>query len=166
MKKLPYIALVIVTALLISCNAGEKKMNTKEDRFKHDIFEQGMKAPGQVFTGDVWVRMLVTDDEHVFDTQVYNVQFAAGGRTFWHSHPGGQILLATSGEGYYQEEGQPARLLKKGDVVEIPPHVNHWHGAAPTSDFVHIGLSSRTDKGPAAWGGEVTEEQYKEASKK
>ena len=68
-----------------------------------------------------------------FDTQAYNVMFEAGARTNWHAHPGGQLLFVTKGTGYYQELGIPARLLNPGDVVEILPNVNHWHGAAPNS---------------------------------
>lgn len=31
----------------------------------------------------------------------------------------GQLLLCTSGRGYYQETGKPIRLLLPGDVVKI-----------------------------------------------
>ncbi len=111
------------------------------------------------------VNMLVTDEEKTFDTQAYDVKFPAKARTYWHSHPGGQLLFVTSGKGYYQEKGKPARLLQKGGVVEIPVNVVHWHGAAPDSEFVHLGVSCRTDKGPARWFGEVTDKEYDEAVK-
>lgn len=124
------------------------------------IFPQGMKAPNTIFTGNVYVNMLVTDQEKIFNTQVYNVEFEPGARTYWHSHPGGQILLVTEGVGYYQEEGKEARKLTKGDVVEIPIGVKHWHGAAPDSNFTHIGMTTKVDAGPAEWLGEVTEEEY------
>lgn len=138
-----------------SCNnSGDKKM---ED---NSIFEKGDQAPSQVFTGTVWVKMLHTDENKDFDTQAYNVIFEPGGRTFWHSHPGGQILFVTSGKGYYQEKDKPARPLQKGDVVAIPPHVVHWHGAGPNDEFVHLGISSQVHLGPAEWFGPVTEEQY------
>lgn len=127
---------------------------------QNNIFLRGEKAPSQVFTGDVYVNMLVTDENKVYNTQAYNVEFEAGARTFWHSHPGGQILLVTEGVGYYQEEGKPARRLTKGDVVEIPINVKHWHGAAPDSHFTHIGMSTKVDEGPAEWLGEVTDEEY------
>lgn len=45
--------------------------------------------------------------------------FAPGCRNSWHSHEGGQLLLCTSGRGYYQEKGKPIRLLLPGDVVKI-----------------------------------------------
>ena len=53
-----------------------------------------------------------------------NVTFAPGCRNNWHiHHKGGQILLVTGGRGYYQEWGQPARELRTGDIVNIPPEV-------------------------------------------
>ena len=151
---------VITVAALLSCatHKGDEAMNTQL------LFEKGEKAPNQVFTNTVWVKMLLTDDEKVFDTQVYNVAFEPAARTFWHSHPGGQILLVTDGIGYYQEKDQPARKLRRGDVVAIPPEVVHWHGAAPQSEFVHIGMSTKVHEGPAAWAGPVTDEQYNEAT--
>ncbi len=128
------------------------------------IFERGGRASNEIFSNTVWVKMLVTDEEKVFDTQVYNVTFEPAARTHWHSHPGGQILLATSGKGYYQEKGKPAQVLKGGDIVNIPPDVIHWHGAAPEDSFVHIGMSTQVHLGPATWLGPVTDAEYKEAT--
>lgn len=123
-----------------------------------DIFERGSKGSSDFFTGNVWVKMLVTDENGVFDTQIYNVVFEPRARTHWHSHPGGQILIVTRGKGFYQERGKLARMLKKGDVVEIPPNVVHWHGAAPNEELVHIGISTQVHLGPAEWFGPVTDE--------
>lgn len=128
------------------------------------IFAKGEKAPGDFFSHTVWVKMLHVDEDKAFDTQVYNVEFESAARTHWHSHPGGQILLATEGRGYYQEKGKSARLLRKGDVVAIPPDVVHWHGAAPAEQFVHIGMSTQVHLGPATWLGPVTDPEYAEAT--
>lgn len=72
------------------------------------------------------------------------VTFEPGCRNHWHIHHaangGGQILIVTAGRGYYQEWGKPAQELKAGDVVNIPPEVKHWHGAAPDSAFQHLAL--------------------------
>jgi quercetin dioxygenase-like cupin family protein len=128
------------------------------------IFPKGDRAPQEYFSNTAWVRMLHADESRSLDTQVYNVVFEAAARTYWHSHPGGQILLVTSGRGYYQEKGEPARLLEKGDVVAIPPDVVHWHGAAPDNEFVHIGLSSQVHLGPAEWSGPVKDSEYADAT--
>ncbi|MDM8159706.1 cupin domain-containing protein [Labilibaculum sp. K2S] len=90
----------------------------------------------------------------------YNVIFSPGCRNYWHLHPGGQILYCTSGEGYYQEKGKPAQLLKADDVVEIKPNVVHWHGATSDKEFVHLGVSTQLSKGAPIWYGKVTDEEY------
>lgn len=48
---------------------------------------------------------------------------------------------SSGGEGWYQEEGKPAQLLKTGDVANIPPNVKHWHGATKDSWFVHLAIT-------------------------
>lgn len=127
---------------------------------KSTIFPRGDQAPKEVFTNTTWLKMLHADEGSMFDTQVYNVTFEPSARTHWHSHPGGQILLVTDGAGYYQEKGKAAQLCKPGDVVAIPSNVIHWHGAAPNSQFVHIGMSTQVHLGPAKWLGPVTDEEY------
>ena len=128
------------------------------------IFPKGNKADSGIFTGYVWVKMLVTEKE--YNCSVYNLTFEPGARTYWHSHPGGQILLVTAGKGYSQEEGKPARFLRPGDVVTIPQNVKHWHGAAKNSWFVHIGISTNPQAGDAKWFEEVNEQEYNKLENK
>ncbi|MGG1636181.1 cupin domain-containing protein [Paenibacillus sp. NRS-1760] len=75
-------------------------------------------------------------------------------------HPSGQILLVTGGRGWFQEEGKRAQELQAGDVVEIPPNIKHWHGAAADSWFVHLAIDLDTTMGPAQWFKSVTDEEY------
>ena len=138
--------------LLMSCNTKNNNMNTKE------IFPKGQQAE-ENFTGETHVEMLTVDAQN-FDAMSYNVTFAPGSRTDWHSHPGGQILYCTYGEGCYQEKGKAVQHLKAGDVVEIKPDIVHWHGAAPNSEFVHLGISTQLSKGAVEWLGAVTDEEY------
>ena len=128
------------------------------------MFPKGDQGPKKYFSNTTWVKMLHTDEKGAFDTQVYNVTFEPSARTYWHSHPGGQILLITNGTGYYQEKWKPAQLLKPGDVVTIPPDVVHWHGASPKKKFVHLGMSTKVHRGPAKWFGPVTDKEYNEAT--
>lgn len=125
-----------------------------------DVFPKGNKLPDTPnFTGDAWLEMLVTKADSM-DCTVGNVTFAPGVRNSWHSHPGGQILLCTSGEGRYQEKGKPVQVLRPGDVVKIAPNVVHWHGAAPDSEFTHIAVGPQQSKGGAVWLEPVTDEEY------
>jgi len=120
---------------------------------------EGEKINSANFYGTVWLNMMGATDS-TMHVSYGNVTFEPRARTNWHSHPGGQILLITGGKGYYQALGEPARLLQKGDMVEIPPNVVHWHGAAPDSEFSHIAISLNTDKGEAVWLQPVTDEEY------
>lgn len=70
-------------------------------------------------------------------------------------------MLVTAGEGRYQAEGQEIQILKRGDVVRIPPNVKHWHGAAPDSEFAHISVETNLPNNKTDWLEPVTDEQYK-----
>ncbi|MDR1500572.1 MAG: cupin domain-containing protein, partial [Tannerellaceae bacterium] len=116
--------------------------------------------PNDWFSGVAWLFPLVntTDTEGFY--AIGQVTFAAGGRTFWHTHPAGQILLCTDGKGWYQERGKPAQALTKGDVVIIPKDVEHWHGAAADNPFVHIAVTNYRDGSGVTWLNPVTDEEY------
>ena len=139
--------------MVVSCTT--LKQNSMKST---EIFPKGQKATAY-FTGDAWIEML-SSDVATFDAMTYNVTFAPGSRNYWHVHSGGQILLCTSGEGYYQEKGQPAQKLKAGDVIEVKPNVIHWHGATPTSTFVHIGITPQVNKNNVTWLNPVSEDEY------
>ena len=124
-----------------------------------NIFPKGDKAPADYFTGTAWIKPLVPADSNL-NTVVANVVFEPGARNFWHTHPGGQILIATEGVGYFQEKGKSIQLLRKGDVISILPNVEHWHGASPDSQFTHIAINPNAQNGPAVWLRPVNDEEY------
>jgi 4-carboxymuconolactone decarboxylase len=126
---------------------------------KDAIFPRGQRAPAEYFTGTAWVSPLVPKDETGTFT-IGNVEFEPGCRNNWHTHPRGQILLVTDGDGWYQERGKTARSLTKGDVVVIPSGVEHWHGASRDSSLTHIAISNFGENGPVTWLDRVTDEEY------
>ncbi len=97
---------------------------------------------------------------------LFNVTFEPKCRNNWHIHHagkdgnGGQILIVTDGRGYYQEWGKPARELHKGDVVNIPAGVKHWHGAAKDSWFSHIAVEVPSEGSKNEWLEPVSDEEY------
>ena len=95
-------------------------------------------AYAKYFSGRSWLYPLSRDQLHIS-----GVTFEPNCRNSWHIHHaktgGGQILIVTAGEGYYQEWGKEKRRIKKGDTVNIPAGVKHWHGAADCW-FQHIAL--------------------------
>ena len=148
--------------LITSCNCNNKEINMKQAKEPNTpIMGLGSIIEGPNFTGDAWLKMLSAVPS--YDCQVYNVTFAPTVRNSWHSHSVGQILLCTDGVGYYQEKGEPAQKLVVGDIINIPADVIHWHGAAPNSQFTHIGITPKASENKATWLEEVTDEQYKEA---
>jgi len=134
-------------------------MAKSDNSHERVIFRRGEKVTNDHFIGTAWLEMLVPDDR-TFNCPIGNVTFEPGARNNWHKHPGGQILLVTSGKGYCQEEGGKVRVLHPGDVVKVPPDVKHWHGAAPDSWFTHIAVMPNTQKGDAEWLEPVTDEEY------
>ena len=93
-----------------------------------------------------------------------NVTFEPACRNNWHRHTGGQLLIAVGGVGFYQERGKKARKLLPGDVVEIPPDVDHWHGAAPESWFSHLAIECNPEKNKNTWLEPVSDADYRKAT--
>lgn len=93
-----------------------------------------------------------------------NVTFEPRCRNNWHIHhaskDGGQLLICTAGEGWYQEENRPARSLKAGDIVVIPANVKHWHGAKKDKWFAHIALEIPGSDSATEWCEPVSDEEY------
>lgn len=106
------------------------------------------------------------------DTAVFlaNVTFEPGCRNNWHIHHaksgGGQLLICTAGEGWYQEEGKDAIELKEGTVITIPPEVKHWHGAKKDSWFSHIAVEVPGEETSNEWCEEVNDEEYNKLEEK
>jgi quercetin dioxygenase-like cupin family protein len=162
MKYIFKFSILFLAVLFVACNT--KQPDTAKEIKTEPIFPKGEKITSNNFSGTVWLNMMGATDS-TLHASFGNVSFEPKARTNWHSHPGGQILLITEGRGYYQAKGGPARLLHKGDVVEIPRNVVHWHGAAPDSAFAHIAISLNTDDGGAVWSGPVTDEEYSQSTK-
>lgn len=146
------ITVLMGTMFIVNGYAQKKNSNTEE------IFPKGEKITNNNFTGTAYLKMLVNADS-LNTTTVGNVSFEPKARTNWHLHPGGQILLVTDGIGYYQEKGQPKKILHKGDVIKCPPNVEHWHGASAESHLVHLAISDN-DNGAVFWLKPVTDEEY------
>lgn len=126
--------------------------NTKEPLFG---LGQPNDAYAAYFTGQSYLNPLTTQG-----ITVCNVTFEPRCRNNWHiHHGGGQILLCTDGEGWYQQWGQPARSLHPGDVVYIPPEVKHWHGAAEDW-FSHVAIEIPAPDASNEWLEPVSDEEY------
>jgi quercetin dioxygenase-like cupin family protein/alkylhydroperoxidase/carboxymuconolactone decarboxylase family protein YurZ len=92
------------------------------------------------------------------------VTFEAGARTAWHTHPLGQTLIVTAGTGLVQQEGQPAQVMRAGDIVTIPANVRHWHGAGLGGSMTHIAIAEKLDGSAVAWQDKVSDQEYQAAA--
>ncbi len=151
------LTLIVSIWILTSCNNFKNK-NMKQD-MNYSIFEKGEQLSNDIITGKSWHKKLV-DEDSVFTTAVGNEEFEAGSRNIWHSHPGGQILIVTSGVGYHQIKGEPIQIIRKGDIVKCPPNVIHWHGASKDSSVSQIYIIPNTENGIVNWHEKVTDEEY------
>ncbi len=115
----------------------------------------------QYFIGQSYLNPVSAPDGYL---PIFNVTFEPGCRNNWHIHHastgGGQVLVCVDGEGWYQEEGKPARPLKPGDVVEIPANTKHWHGAKRDSWFSHLAFEYPGENASNEWCEPVTDEEY------
>mgnify|MGYP002623521792 CR=1 FL=1 len=105
---------------------------------------------GQYFIGQSYLAVLTLDQVPTF-----NVTFEPACRNNWHIHhaekDGGQILVCTAGEGWYQEQGKEAVSLTPGSVIVIPANVKHWHGAKADKWFSHIAVEVPGENASTEW---------------
>ena len=134
---------------------------TEKDKYQNTIFFPiGEPNPyGKYFVGQSYLAPLSTGQVPVF-----NVTFEPACRNNWHIHHadkgGGQMLICVGGRGRYQEWGKPAEELLPGTVINIPPNVKHWHGAAQNSWFSHLALEVPGENCSTEWCEPVSDEDY------
>ena len=123
-------------------------MDMKESLGPAAVFPLGEEneAYAQYFVGTSYLAPLTGADAGV---SVSNVTFEPGCRNNWHVH-----------HVYYQEWGRPARELKPGDAVSIPPETKHWHGAASDSWFSHVAIAVPAEGASNEWLEPVSDEDY------
>ena len=130
---------------------------------QENVFGRGAEntAFAQYFSGASFLNPLTDPKKTVF---LANVTFEPGCRNNWHIHHaasgGGQLLICAAGEGWYQEEGQPAVSLQPGTVITIPANVKHWHGAKRDSWFSHIAVEVPGTECKNEWCEPVGDEAY------
>lgn len=139
------------------CVMERKEMSVFPTGESNDMF-------AKYFIGQSYLNMLSTEQ-----VTIGNVTFEPGCRNNWHIHhadkSGGQMLLVTAGEGWYQEWEQQPRRLKAGDVVHIPAGVKHWHGAASDSWFQHLAVEVPGENCRTEWCEPVEDEAYQKLEK-
>lgn len=109
-------------------------------------------SPSSTFTGTVFMDPVL----QVPGTMVNDVTFAPGARTFWHQHPGGQLLIVKAGRGLVAGRDGQVSAVEAGDVIWTGPDEEHWHGASPDTMMTHTSVSH----GQTDWHEEVAPADY------
>ncbi|WP_069883833.1 (R)-mandelonitrile lyase [Streptomyces luteocolor] len=118
------------------------------------------QGPAEHFTGSVWLDEIAAPPAPS-RLRMFSVHFAPGAHTAWHTHPHGQVLHVTEGEGFVQREGGPVEPIRAGDTVWIEPGEAHWHGAGPRTFMTHLATVEAAEDGATVdWGAHVDAETY------
>ena len=134
---------------------------TDKERFQKEIFFSiGEANPfGQYFSGQSYLAQVSATQAPCF-----NVTFEPRCRNNWHIHHaksgGGQMLICVGGTGWYQEWGKKPVRMVPGTVINIPPEVKHWHGAANDSWFAHLAFEIEGTDTSNEWCEPVSDEEY------
>ena len=117
--------------------------------------EEGFKAPNTNYLGEAWLNPLLrTNASTPFN--ITKATFKANSTLNWHKHTDSQILIVVSGVGYYQEKGNPAILIKEGDVIKCKAQTEHWHASSKGQDVTYLAIY----KGETEWTEVLTREAY------
>ena len=73
--------------------------------------------------------------------------FGRGARSQWHRHPYPQILLVLAGVGLVGVDNTEQEV-RPGEVITLPAHVWHWHGASGNSEMHMVSIMR---PGPIEW---------------
>lgn len=118
------------------------------------------KGPAATFAGHVRVDSYFQGDAPS-KISAGIVTFEPGARTAWHTHPLGQLLLVTFGEGWVQKEGEERLAVQPGDTVWFEPHEKHWHGASDRKAMTHVAIAEADETGSATvWMEHVSDADY------
>ena len=107
-----------------------------------EVPEEAVRS--ELFTGPVTRQPIITTQQSK-QFVMSQVNFGKGVRNKFHTHTSDQVLIVTSGKGICATDKEEVTVVP-GDVILFPAGENHWHGAAPGSEFAHIYVTSPDSK--------------------
>jgi quercetin dioxygenase-like cupin family protein len=141
------------------------------------------------FDGKVKIREIFNENNSS-DQEVYFVEFSDGALTTVHYHETEQILIPLYGNGVVgqfnlrsstnlielQWEDYQFKKLKVGEIVIIPPHILHFHGAISGQNFSHVAIrklyvssaaspSNKSRKSQTKWAFDIIAQDLKSEDK-
>ena len=156
--------LLITSFLSIGASAMDTQNNIDTQTITKASDLPEIEGSDENFTGEVAITPLTKVTDGINATSDY-VSFNASARSFWHTHPKGQYLVVTEGEGLVQEWGKAAEKIGVGDVIFCPPGIKHWHGANGKTAMTHLALTGSDEDGNNVdWLEPVSDAQYHDAN--
>src|SRR5688572_3078905 len=113
--------LVLSSLLIISCRT-QVQAPQKPEGLNQSSFPKGSQIKSENFTGLAYLHPIIIGDSLNPNSVAY-LTFEPYGRSKWHSHPDGQIIVVVEGESFYQEKGESKKVLRKGEVVNCRANV-------------------------------------------
>ena len=153
MKKISSILLVIFPLFIYSQNS-EYSINS--------YLNEGFKAPNTHHIGTAWLNFLHQADDE-FKYNITQATFSPNSTLDWHKHSTPQVIIILEGEGYYQERGKEAVILKKGDVIRCEENIEHWHTSTAENKVSYIAIYGSE---PTIWTEKLTQEYYNSVAQK
>jgi quercetin dioxygenase-like cupin family protein len=133
------------------------------DYFMSSYLDEGFKAPNTHYIGEAWLnRLLKADDDLAYN--ITKATFKANSTLDWHKHASVQVLIVVAGEGYYQEKGKEAIIMKAGDIIKCEKNTEHWHSSSKHSDVTYLALYG--GEKPTQWTEVLTQKKYDNIAKK
>jgi cupin superfamily acireductone dioxygenase involved in methionine salvage len=139
MKKIVILLIMFVPFLGISQNSQYVVTSFLQD---------GPKAPNMHYIGEAFLSSVLQGDSELN----YNITKA----TF--------RIIIIDGEGYYQEKGKDAIMIKKGDVIRCSKDIEHWHTASKENLVTYLALYDGSK--PTIWTDKLTQEYYDSIAEK
>lgn len=151
----------LIVALLLSISSV--CLAQQNEYAVSSYLKQGAKAPNTHYIGEAWLNGLLEAKGDV-NYNITKATFKANSTLDWHKHSSPQILIYVQGEGYYQERGKPAVILRAGDVIRCDKDVEHWHSSTKESDVTYLAIYGGEQ--PTTWTEKLSQEYYDSIAKK
>ncbi|WP_369752844.1 cupin domain-containing protein [Flavobacterium sp. WC2409] len=148
MKKIIILILIIIPFLGFTQNSEYKIASYKV---------AGMKAPNTHYIGEAWLNSLLRADGDL-NYNITKASFKANSTLDWHKHATSQVIIIVEGEGYYQERGKEAIILKVGDVIICDKDIEHWHSSTKENDVTYLALYGGSQ--PTTWTEVLSQDYY------
>lgn len=154
MKKITFFLLVFAPFIGFAQNASYVVTSFLQD---------GPKAPNTHYIGEAFLSGVFQGDSEI-NYNITKATFRKNSTLDWHKHSTPQVLIVIEGEGYYQEKGKDAIVIKKGDIVRCAKDVEHWHTASKENQITYLALYDGSK--PTVWTDKVTQEYYDSIAEK